>query len=93
MFLDPKSGGVGMPNLSVRLHVNRLYFYIRMCDYKELLSWRKCFDHFFEMVRHKSVAQLDTVNCPKFYKEIRKAIIKSRFRRRGNFIYVFEKQF
>ena len=93
LYLDARDGGIGFPNLHVRVKVNRLMFYIRVLQYKEVLSWRRCFNHFYGRVERLTKRQLRSVNVPTFYKEIRIAVIESAFRRNRHLCSVFNQQF
>ena len=92
--LSPLDGGVGLPDLEVRTKVNRLMFFIRVLSSKEELSWRRCFWHFYRKVENLSQRQLARIdNCPIIYKEIRIAVIESKFRQDRDFCWIFGKKF
>jgi hypothetical protein len=89
MKLRPEHGGIGFPDLDIRIKVNRLAVLIRVLSSKEELSWRRCFYHFYSLVEFLSKKQLKNIGVPTFYKEIRLAVIESRFGRDGDFIRFF----
>ena len=91
--LPKEDGGIGFPNLAMRVQVNRLMLLIRVLSSKEELSWRRCFFHFYRRVENLTERQLHYVaDVPVFYIEIRKAVIKTRFAKVGDFCWVFDKQ-
>jgi hypothetical protein len=87
--LHPKFGGIGFPDIETRIKVSRLMFFVRVLTSKEELSWRRCFDHFYRLVQDLSKRQINAVNCPIFYKEIRFAVVESNFMKVGEFCWFF----
>ena len=65
---------------------------IRVIYYKEVVSWRRSFDHFYRKVEGKTGRQLKHILVDDLFKDIRRAIIDSRFRREGNF-WIFGRNF
>ena len=90
--LSPTDGGIGLPDFKTRILANRLTFLGRVLSCKEALSWRRSFFHFYRKVAGKTKRQLHNVDAPKFYKEIRIAVIESEFRKVGDFCWIFNEQ-
>ena len=86
LCLPPPDGGIGFPDFEKRTKINRLMFYINVMTNKEVLSWRRCFDHFYRMIENATKRQMVALdNVPSFYKEVRISIIETNFRIIGNF--------
>jgi exonuclease III len=93
LHLPPPDGGIGFPDFEKRTKINRLMFYINVMTNKEVLSWRRCFNHFYRMVENVSKRQTAALaNVPSFYKEIRIVIIETNFRIMGEFCWFLGEQ-
>ena len=93
LCLPPPDGGIGFPDFEKRTKINRLMFYINVMTNKEVLSWRRCFDHFYRMVENATKRQMVALdNVPSFYKEVRISIIETNFRIIGNFCWFLGEQ-
>ena len=95
--LPPDMGGIGFPDLRIRIAVNRVCFFARVLSSKEELSWRRAFFHFYGRVEFLSKIQVGQLGenfkyIPKFYREIRLAVIETSFRRDGDFCWYFGKK-
>ena len=82
-------GGLGYPNIDIRVKVNRLMVLVKRISQREALSWQRSFDHFYERVRNAGIRHINRTNVPKFYKELRLVILQTNFRQDGNFIWFF----
>ena len=91
--LKPYCGGINFPDIDMRKKVCCLYFFIRVLSNKEELSWRRCFWHFYSQVQFMSKRQLNNINIPQRYKQIRLVVIESEFRRDGQFCLFLGKIF
>ena len=88
--LSPWEGGIGFPDLEIRAKVNRLMLLVRVLTSKEELSWRRCFNHFYTTIENSTLRQLNNFNnIPIIYKEIRTAVVQTRFVRVGDFCWFF----
>jgi hypothetical protein len=65
---------------------------VRVLSNKEELSWRRCFQHFYAGVENSTIRQMNRIDVPEFYKEIRRAVIETHFRRDGEFCWIFEEK-
>jgi hypothetical protein len=82
-------GGLGYPDLDIRIKVNRIVTYVKRLTHKEALSWQKSFDHFFGKIRNVGRNGVQRANVPWFYKNLKMAIFQTDFRQDGNFISFF----
>jgi hypothetical protein len=92
--LPPDLGGIGLPDFQFRLAASRLCFFARVLSSKEELSWRRSFFHFYRRVEFMSKIQISRLgenytHVPTFYREIRLSVLQSRFRRDGDFCWIF----
>jgi hypothetical protein len=91
--LPPSDGGVGFPDIAVRTAVNRLHVLIHVLSHKENLSWVRAFLHLYRRVENSCKAALNQTGAPDFFKDIRRAVIDTGFRRQGDFCWFFGKKF
>lgn len=94
LMLPSPSGGIGFPDIDIRVKVNRMTVLTRVLSAKEELSWRRAFFHHYYKVDRLSKEQLKRVRgVPKFYIEIREAELDCGFRRDGVFGWFFGRKF
>ena len=93
LILPVKNGGIGFPDIFLRKSAARLMLLIRFMFYKEVLSWRRSFDHFYRKVEHKTRREIKNIFVDDIFKDIRRAVIDSSFRRDGDFIWLFGRKF
>ena len=92
LFLPHYKGGLGFPNIYIRKHVNRLFCLLRVNNYEEVLSWRRGFHILYDKVAYASVNRLNYIDVPPFFKDLRRAVVKTNFRQSGEFIYMLGKK-
>ena len=93
LFRLSREGGIVFPDIELRKQVNRLIFYIRILTHKEALSWRKAFDHFYIKIQYLPKRQIKNFQIDDIFKEIRRAVIDTSFRRDGDFCWIFNKRY
>ena len=86
-------GGIGFPDIIIRKQVNRLCLFIRVLSFKEILSWRRAFNHFYAEVENVPKRSLKNSTAAIIFREIRAAVIDAGFRRDGEFCWLFRKRF